>query len=70
MHTLKDLMDAPTTIIVTHRLRTIHDADRIYVLDQGRLVESGTGPELLQKGGTYAKLYQQDGVGSQASPSA
>lgn len=64
MHTLRDLMDAPTTIIVTHRLRTIHDVDRIYVLDQGRLVETGTGPELLAKGGTYAKLYQQDGESS------
>lgn len=61
MHTLRDLMERPTTIIVTHRLRTIHRVDRIYVLQDGRLVETGTGPELLEKGGTYARLYRQDG---------
>ncbi|MEM1060323.1 MAG: ABC transporter ATP-binding protein [Verrucomicrobiota bacterium] len=63
MHTLRDLMDAPTTLIVTHRLRTIHHVDRIYVLEDGRLAESGTGPELLEKGGVYARLYNQDGAG-------
>jgi len=62
MHTLRDLMDAPTTIIVTHRLRTIHDVDRIYALEDGRLVETGTGPELLEKGGLYARLFEQEGT--------
>ncbi|MEM6885070.1 MAG: ABC transporter ATP-binding protein [Verrucomicrobiota bacterium] len=59
-----DLMQAfeaatakPATLIVTHRLHTIHECDRIYVLDQGKIVESGTGPELLVQKGTYYDLY-------------
>lgn len=57
MGTLKRLMERPTTLVVTHRLSTIHHVDRIYVMDQGRIVESGTGPELLVKNGVYAKLW-------------
>ncbi|HSP44823.1 MAG TPA: ABC transporter ATP-binding protein [Chthoniobacterales bacterium] len=57
METIKDLMQGRTTLIVTHRLATIHGVDRIVVLDHGRLVEQGTGPELVAKGGVYAKLY-------------
>lgn len=47
-----------TTLTIAHRLSTIESADRILVLDQGKLVESGTHAELLAKGGLYAKLYQ------------
>ncbi len=47
----------PTTLIVTHRLHTIHHCDRIYVLDQGKIVESGSGPELLELNGAYSSLY-------------
>ncbi|MDR1146058.1 MAG: ABC transporter ATP-binding protein/permease [Verrucomicrobiales bacterium] len=57
MVTLKSLMQRPTTLIVTHRLATIHDVDRIHVMARGRVVESGTGPELLAQGGVYAKLW-------------
>ncbi len=57
MDTLKELIQGRTTLIVTHRLATIHGADRIVVLDQGRLAEEGTGPELLARGGKYASLY-------------
>jgi ATP-binding cassette subfamily B protein/subfamily B ATP-binding cassette protein MsbA len=57
METIKDLMQGRTTLIVTHRLATIHRVDRIVVLDQGRVVEQGTGVELVAKGGVYAKLY-------------
>ncbi len=46
-----------TTIVVAHRLSTIVDADCIYVLDHGRLVESGTHTELLAKKGAYWRLY-------------
>ena len=42
-----------TTIIVAHRLTTIMNADQIFVLDQGQLLESGTHHELIDKGGKY-----------------
>lgn len=57
MDTIKDLMRGRTTLIVTHRLATIHNVDRIVVLENGSLVEQGTGAELLARGGTYAALY-------------
>jgi ATP-binding cassette subfamily B protein/subfamily B ATP-binding cassette protein MsbA len=58
METLHSLMKRYTTLIVTHRLATIHRADCIHVLDQGRVVESGTGPELLARRGVYARLWE------------
>ncbi len=57
METIKDLMRGRTTLIVTHRLATIHRVDRIVVLEHGRMVEQGSGAELVAKGGVYAKLY-------------
>lgn len=55
---LDKLMQGRTTITIAHRLSTIKKADRIVVLDQGRIVEIGSHDELLQKGGRYADLYQ------------
>ena len=46
-----------TTLIIAHRLATILDADRIVVMDQGRIVQSGTHEHLLREGGLYAELY-------------
>jgi len=57
METIKELMRGRTTLIVTHRLATIHDVDQIIVLECGRVVEQGRGPELVGRGGVYAKLY-------------
>jgi ABC-type multidrug transport system fused ATPase/permease subunit len=57
METIKELMRGRTTLIATHRLATIHNLDQIIVLDQGRIIEQGRGPELLTRGGVYAKLY-------------
>jgi len=57
METIKDLMRGRTTIIITHRIATIHNVDQIAVLEGGRVVEQGRGPELVARGGVYAKLY-------------
>jgi len=57
METIKELMRGRTTLIATHRLATIHDVDRIVVVERGRAVEQGSGPELLARGGVYAKLF-------------
>ncbi len=57
METIQELMRGRTTLIATHRLATIHDLDQIIVLEHGRVVEKGRGPELIARGGIYAKLY-------------
>jgi ABC-type multidrug transport system fused ATPase/permease subunit len=57
METIKELMRGRTTLIATHRLATIHDVDRIVVIERGRIVEQGRGVELLARGGVYAKLF-------------
>jgi subfamily B ATP-binding cassette protein MsbA len=57
---LARLMKNRTTIVIAHRLTTVVDADRIYVMDRGAIVESGTHGELIARGGLYARLYQHD----------
>jgi ABC-type multidrug transport system fused ATPase/permease subunit len=58
METIKELMRGRTTLIVTHRIATVHNVDAIVVLEHGRVVEQGRGPELVARGGVYANLYK------------
>jgi subfamily B ATP-binding cassette protein MsbA len=56
-HELGVLMQGRTTLVIAHRLSTVEGADRIIVLDQGQIVESGTHRQLLARGGLYAALH-------------
>jgi ATP-binding cassette subfamily B protein/subfamily B ATP-binding cassette protein MsbA len=63
METIKELMRGRTTLIITHRIATVHDMGKIVVLRHGRVVEVGMGPELVARGGAYAELYHSANLG-------
>jgi ABC-type multidrug transport system fused ATPase/permease subunit len=60
---IQRLMRRSTTLVIAHRLSTVMSADKILVLDKGRIVESGSHANLIARQGTYARLfaYQQAG---------
>jgi ABC-type multidrug transport system fused ATPase/permease subunit len=51
-------MEGRTSLVIAHRLATVRAADRILVMQHGRIVEEGTHRELLQRGGVYTRLYE------------
>jgi subfamily B ATP-binding cassette protein MsbA len=73
---MERLLAGRTTLIIAHRLSTVRRADRLLVLDHGRIVEEGSHAELLARGGLYARLYQHQfregdvlmGAGMNAEP--
>src|SRR5207249_3527173 len=56
--TMRDALAGKTVVLVAHRLSTVRDADIIYVLDGGKLVEAGSHAQLVQAGGRYASLVR------------
>lgn len=58
METIKELMRGRTTLIITHRIATVHDMEKIVVLKNGTIAEVGAGPELVERNGVYASLYR------------
>jgi ATP-binding cassette, subfamily B, bacterial MsbA len=63
---MEDLLRGRSTLIIAHRLSTVRRADRVVVLDRGRIVETGTHQQLLERNGLYARLYR---AGDRAEPS-
>lgn len=61
-HAMKVVKEGRTTFIVAHRLSTIKDADQIIVLEEGQIIEKGTHSQLVNQAGTYAQMYEMQGM--------
>ncbi len=70
MSTMEELMRGRTTLIITHRIATVHRVEKIVVLGPGGVLEEGRGPELVARGGAYAKLYYAANLGEAPVPPA
>jgi len=65
---LERLMTGRATLIIAHRLSTVRNADRIYVIDGGRVVEEGSHDELVARAGLYSRLARQQSLGGEPQP--
>jgi len=61
---LNSLLKGRTSIVIAHRLSTVHNADKIIVIDHGRIAEQGTHEELMARGGIYSKLIEMQRRGA------
>jgi len=70
MGPLRRLMGGRTTIVISHNLVTVRDADHIAVLEEGRVAELGRHDQLIGEGGTYSRLYRlhHRGAGDESEP--
>ncbi|MBQ6585161.1 MAG: ATP-binding cassette domain-containing protein, partial [Alistipes sp.] len=59
---LTRMLQGRTSVVIAHRLSTIHHADKIIVIDEGRIAEQGTHDELIARGGIYAKLIEMQSL--------
>ena len=59
---LRDFFHTRTTILVSHRITTVKEAELIFVVDEGRIVESGDHETLVARGGVYADLFRQQSL--------
>ncbi len=57
---LRHVVTSRTSIIIAHRIATVKDADHIFVLDEGRLIEQGTHEQLIEKGGLYLRMVERE----------
>ena len=65
---LERLMHGRTTLLIAHRLSTVRGANRIYVIDSGRVVEEGSHASLMAHGGLYARLARSQNLDEPAGP--
>jgi len=67
---MEQVMKGRTTFVIAHRLSTIEHADRILVMENGRVVEEGIHKDLLDRNGVYAKLHAAQFHGEMGSPAS
>jgi ATP-binding cassette subfamily B protein len=67
---LNEVVKGRTTFVIAHRLATIRNADRVIMFDHGRIIESGTFDELIEKGGRFAELARAQFLAPAVTPAS